>query len=78
VRALLKPHLLEDGVQLNVPSSWCLLQAVEGLAQVENLVLLAKVDESRWLTNVDLLLQVAVEEGRLDIHVVNMPGLLGY
>ena len=46
VRTLLEPHLLEDGVQLGVSSSGRLPQAVEGLAQVKNLVLLAEDDES--------------------------------
>jgi hypothetical protein len=41
VRTLLEPHLLESGVQLRIPSSWRLSQAVESFAQVENLVLLA-------------------------------------
>ena len=77
VRALLEPHLLESGVQLGVPSSGRLPQAVEGLAQAENLVLLAGDDESRRLVDVDLLLQVSVEEGGLDIHVVHTPSFLG-
>jgi hypothetical protein len=56
---------------------WRLLQAVEGLAQVENLVLLAGDDESWWLVDVDLL-QVTVDEGGLDVHVVHTPSLLGH
>ena len=51
VRTLLEPHLLEGGVQLGVPSSGCLPQAIEGLAQAKNLVLLAGDDDSRcWWT----------------------------
>ena len=45
--------------------------------QAENLVLFARDDESRWLVEVDFLLQVTVEEGGLDIHVVHTPTLLG-
>ena len=40
------------------------------------LVLLAGDDESRRLVDVDLL-QVAIEKGRLDVHVVDAPALLG-
>jgi hypothetical protein len=69
--------LLEGGVQLGVPCSWRLPQAVEGLAQAENLVLLVGDDESGRLVDVDLLLQVTVEEGGLDVHVVHTPSLLG-
>jgi hypothetical protein len=69
--------LLESGVQLGVPSSWRLLQAIEGFAQAENLVLLAGDDESWRLVDVDLFLQVTVEEGGLDVHVVHTPSLLG-
>jgi hypothetical protein len=67
--------LLEGGIQLGVPSSWRLPQAVEGLAQAENLVLLAGDDEFRRLVDVDLL-QVTVVEGGLDVHVVHTPALL--
>ena len=47
------------------------------LVQAKNLVLLAGDDESQWLVDVDLLLQVTIEEGGLDIHVVHMLTHLG-
>jgi hypothetical protein len=45
---------------------------------VENLVLLVEDDESLQLVDIDLFLQVTIEEGRLDVHVVHMPSLLGH
>jgi hypothetical protein len=50
---------------------------MEGLAQAHHLPLLIGDSESRWLVYVDLLLQVAVKERRLDVHVVDTPTHLG-
>ena len=44
--------------------------------QAKDLALLAGDDESWRLVDVDLLLQVTVDEGRLDVHVVGAPALL--
>jgi hypothetical protein len=35
------------------------------------------LQQRRWLLHVHLLLEVAVEEGQFDIHVVDAPALLG-
>jgi hypothetical protein len=61
VNTLLKAHLLECAVQLGVL----------GLAQPEHLALLPEDDEAEELPNVHLLLEVAVEESGLDIHVMD-------
>lgn len=76
VWALLEAYSLHGGIQLGIPSSRCLPQAVEGLAQAQHLVLLARDDKSRRLVDLDLLLHVAVEKRRLDVHVVDA-ALLG-
>jgi hypothetical protein len=44
---------------------------------VQHLALLVRDSESRWLIHVDLLLQVAIKKHRLDVHVVDIPTLLG-
>jgi len=62
VRALGEAHHLQGGVQLRVPDAQCLPQAVEGLAQAVHLA---------FFSNVYLLLEVAVQEGGLHVHVVH-------
>jgi hypothetical protein len=56
VRALPEAHPLEHGVQLDIPCPQYLPQAIEGFAQAQQLALLTKDRESRWLMHVDLLL----------------------
>jgi hypothetical protein len=56
MRALPEAHPLERGVQLGIPRSQCLPQAIEGLTQAQHLTLLARDLESRRLMHVDLLL----------------------
>ena len=43
--------------------------------QKKNDVLLARDNKTRRLSDVDLLLEVAIEEGGLDIHVMDMPAI---
>jgi hypothetical protein len=50
---------------------------MENLAQAEYLALLAGDRKSWLLMHVDLLLQVTIEECRLDIHVMDTPALQG-
>ena len=45
-------------------------------AHAQDLPILAGDDEARRLTNADFLLQVTVEEGGLDVHVMDKPTLL--
>jgi len=70
VRALGEAHHLQGGVQLRVPDAQCLPQAVEGLEQAVHLAFSGN-DEAQWLAHVYLLLEVAIQEGGLHVHVVH-------
>jgi hypothetical protein len=50
-----------------VPSSGCLLKAIEGLVKTADVVRTASVNKTRWLLTVDLLVESAMEEGILDV-----------
>ena len=52
---------------------WGLLQAVEDLAQVVHLAFFSNDGEAQWL---HLLVEVTVEKGGLDVHIVDLPPLL--
>ena len=69
--ALLEAHVLERGIQLSVPGARCLPQAVESLAKAVDLSFFSGDGEAGRLLHVHLLLEVAVEEGGFDIHVVD-------
>ena len=76
MRALLEAHLLERGVELRVLGTRGLPQAIEGLAQAVHLIFFFGDNKTRWLAHVHLLLEVAIQEGKLDIHVVDLPHFL--
>jgi len=76
VKTLLEAHLLECCIQLLVLGPRRLAQAVERLAQAVHLVFFPGDGESRRLPHVDFLLQIAIEEGRLHVHVVDRPPFL--
>jgi hypothetical protein len=69
VRALLKAHVLERGVQLRIPGAWSLQQTIESLTEQVDFPFFSGDGKSRQLLHAHLL-EVAVEEGRFDIHVV--------
>jgi hypothetical protein len=50
---------------------WCLLEAVEGAIQTTNQVRVSGVDEAGGLVAVDSLRQSAMEEGVLDVELVD-------
>lgn len=75
-RAPLEPEGLQAAVEFGVPRPWCLTETVESLPEPKHLVLVAVVDEARWLRDVHLLLELAIEECQFDIHVVHLPALL--
>jgi hypothetical protein len=77
VHTLLEAHLLERAVQFGVLGPRLLPQPVQGLAHSEHLALLLGDDEAEGLPYVHLLLEVTVEESGLDIHVMDVPPLLG-
>jgi hypothetical protein len=76
MHALLGAHLLECVVELRVPGAQCLAQAIGCLAQAVHLSLFSGDGLARWLAHVDLLLEVAIEEGGLHVHVVDLSPLL--
>ena len=63
-------------VELRVLGSWCLLKPIEYLVQTQYLVRVVIVQETRWLSNVDGLLQLSVEESGLHVHVVDLPRIM--
>ncbi|KAJ1283616.1 hypothetical protein BS78_03G141900 [Paspalum vaginatum] len=72
--APLELHLLEHGVELQVPRPQGLPKAIQSLAQAEHPVLLAADDVAQWPLDVDLLLELPVQEHGLHVHVVDIPG----
>ena len=43
---------------------------------MQYLVRVVVIDEARWLSDVDGLLQLSVEESELHIHVVDLPRVM--
>jgi hypothetical protein len=52
------------------------MQPVQCIPQFEHFVLLASDDEAPRLLDIDLLLQVAAQEHRFDVHMVHLPPLV--
>ena len=61
-----------------VPGASCLLEPVQALLQLTHPVLLPCHREALWLLHVDLLLEVSVEVGGLDVHVVELPVVVSH
>ena len=57
-----------------VPRSRGLLEAVQRLVQATDVVGAVGVDEARRLLTLDLLVKIAMEEGILDVELVERPG----
>jgi hypothetical protein len=62
----------EEGEAL-VPRTWSLLQAVERLVKPAHMVWKTCVNKTWRLLTIDLLVQVAVEEGVLDVQLMDWP-----
>jgi hypothetical protein len=54
-----------------------LTQSVQRLDEVKHLVLMPPENETWGLLDVDLLLENAIQERGLDIHVVHCPAFIG-
>jgi hypothetical protein len=76
VDTALEAETQQLGVELVVPCSWRLAKPVERLVEAQHLVLVLVVNEARGLLDVDLLLELAVQERRLDVHVVDAPAVV--
>ena len=68
---------LERRVYLLVPLPARLLEAVEGLVELADEILLAKNDKTFGLRHKDIFLEIPVEEGRVDVHLVDVPVVFG-
>jgi hypothetical protein len=64
------------GVKLGIPGPGCLLQSLQCLVKVRYLVFFTIDDETIRLGDIHLLLKITVEEGVLDVHVMDFPVLL--
>ena len=69
--------LTQELVRLQVPDAAALPKSVQALLEQADPVLLALDHESFGLAHVHGLLQVSVQECRLDVHVVHLPVVLG-
>ena len=69
----LEAECAQTVIQLGVPRSGSLLQTVQGLVQAQDKMLLAGDDKFRWLLLIDFFLELAVQERRFDVHVMNGP-----
>jgi hypothetical protein len=61
------------GGKATVPCPWRLLEAVQGLVQPADQIWTVSVDEASGLAAVDSLRQSAMEEGILDIELMDRP-----
>jgi len=62
-------------VKLHVLGLWCLPKPVEYLVQAQYIAGVV-VQKARSLSHVDGLLLLFVEESRLHVHVVDLPGMM--
>ena len=56
--------------------TWCSSKLVERLVQVQYLIEVFVIDEARWLSDVDGLLQLSVEESGLHVLLVDLPRVM--
>jgi hypothetical protein len=71
-----EPKSLQEGSESRVPSPWCLLEPVERFVEPADQVRTRRIHETGRLTAVDRLSQSAMEEGILDIQLMQRPGAL--
>ena len=75
--APLKPELDERRIELCVPGSRSLPETMQRLDKMKHLVFMTPEHETGGLLDVDFLLQLAIEEGRFCVHVMDRPSLTG-
>ena len=56
---------------LLIPSPWSLTESLQRLVKAQHLVLVLAIDEAWRLLDIHLLLELPVQEHRLDIHMVD-------
>lgn len=64
-------------MQLDIPLPWRLLEAVERGVDFTNPVWIMGIFESRGFLHEDRLIDMAVEECRLEIHLATLPAIAG-
>lgn len=60
------------GVKATVPSPWCLLESIQGAVQLADQTRASRVDETDGLAAVYRLSHSAMEEGILDVQLVDL------
>jgi len=65
-----EPLRLEEVVELGFPHLGSLLQPIERLEKTTHLFRIRRIDIAVCLLHVDLVVKVAVEECRLDVHLM--------
>jgi hypothetical protein len=76
VLTLYEAELAERAIKLLVPGPRCLPQPVQRPPESQHLVFFSGGDEPLRLLHIDLLRELAVEEGRLHIHVMDFLALI--
>ena len=61
-----------------IPSPWNLTESIQRLVKAQHLVLVLSIDEAWRLLDIHLLLELPVQECRLDIHMVDIPAVVRY
>jgi hypothetical protein len=68
----------KGGIEVVIPLLWRLVDSVEALKDLADPRFLARDDKTKRLSNIDLIIEGAIEKSRLDIHVQNIPTFLSY
>ncbi|KAF0913830.1 hypothetical protein E2562_024915 [Oryza meyeriana var. granulata] len=63
VLALFEAQGLQCAIKFHIPGSRCLPQAIEGLAQAEDLAFFSDNDETRGLLHIHFFIQFSIEKG---------------
>src|SRR5579859_1880698 len=69
--ALLEVEVDQDCCDQLNPCSWRLLQSVQCSSEETNIVLFTRCDESFWLFDIYSFIKIAIEEGCVDVHLVD-------
>jgi hypothetical protein len=65
----------ENSVELEIPHTGGLLKPIDRFLKATHLSLLSSNYKTLWLLHVYLLLELAIEERRLHIHLMDVPVL---
>lgn len=71
--ALFESNLSSKEGKTIVPCPWCLFKAIEGPLEETNIIWFGLVNKIRRLVHVDSLVKIAMEEGVLDVELVERP-----